>query len=311
MDRFDLGDVQIVRIPELVSPAVAPHAFLANFPEDAVDRHRGWLAPHFFDVASGQLILSGHAWLIKTPRHNILVEACGGNHKPRPAFPRTHMLDTPWLKRLAEAGCTPDDIDFVLCTHLHVDHVGWFTSLEQGVWVPTFARARYLIDKLEYANWDPATRTLPPLPLNANCFEDSVTPVMESGQMTLVDPPFAVEDAVTIEPARGHTLGHTAVRVKGSARSAIISGDVTHTPLQIVYPQCHTIGCEDPTASNSTRRRLLEDCAATGALYMPTHFPSPFSALSIAAKRSTFSFADSDGKEPEGLSEALDRMESD
>lgn len=310
MDRFDLGNVQIIRIPELLSPAVAPHAFLANLPDDAVQLHRDWLEPHFYDIASGQLILSGHSWLIKTPSHNVLVEACGGNHKPRPAFLRTHMLETPWIERLAQAGCTPDDIDFVLCTHLHVDHVGWFTSLDQGVWVPTFPRARYLIDKVEFANWNPATRSLPPLALNANCFEDSVMPVMDSGLMTLVEPPMKVEDAVILEPARGHTLGHTVVRVNGSARSAIISGDVTHTPLQIIYSQCCTIGCEDPVASNATRRRLLDDCVASGALYMPTHFPSPYSAVLISKHGSSFKFADSDGKEPAGLSEALAEMAS-
>ena len=177
MYRFHIGEVEVTAIHELVLPAVDPHTFLVDLPLDAIDRHREWLMPDFYDADSRQLVFANRGWLLRTPRSNILIEACNGNDKERPTWPRGHHRDTPWLTRLQEAGCMPEDIDYVLCSHLHVDHVGWFTRLVDGRWTPTFPKARYLIDRIEYSNWDPATRTLPPFGINENCFEDSVAPV--------------------------------------------------------------------------------------------------------------------------------------
>lgn len=302
---FNVGAIKVARIPESLSPAVDPFTFLVDFPSDGIERNRAWLEPFFYDNEQKKLILSGGGWLVKTPSHNILIEACAGNHKPRPTFERGHMLNTPWLERLAEAGCRPEEIDFVLCTHLHVDHVGWFTRLENGNWIPTFPQARYLIDALEYDNWNPKTRWLPPLGINANCFEDSVTPVMDAGLMTLIAPPHRVADGIVIVPARGHTLGHVVITVENGPDCAIFVGDAMHTPLQILYPQSITYSCEDPAATVATHHALLAECADKRKLFVPTHFPDPYSAVRIVRHDEGFAFTHKDGGDVPGLQAVL------
>jgi glyoxylase-like metal-dependent hydrolase (beta-lactamase superfamily II) len=301
MLRFNIGQIEATAIPELVKPAVDPRAFLPELPADAIERCSEWLTPSFFDSASRQLILANRGWLLRTPRSNILIEACNGNGKDRPGFPRGHRLDTPWLASLKKAGCAPEDIDYVLCSHLHVDHIGWFTRLIGERWVPTFVRARYLVDRVEYHNWHPATRTLPPLAINANCFEDSVTPVMEAGRMTLIEAGLQVEEGITIMPARGHTLGHVAVRVESGGQSAIFSGDAMHTPLQIVYPHCATYACEDKPAAIATHHALLHECDEYRRFLIPTHFPDPYAVVRIRRKGERYLFSDMQGNIPPGL----------
>ena len=305
MYQFKIGAIDVIKISESLSPAVEPFTFLDGLPPDAIERNLSWLRPVLYDGRERKLILSGHAWLLRTPRQVILLEACAGNHKPRPGFPRGHMLNTRWLERLAEAGVQPKDVDVILCTHLHVDHVGWFTTRENESWVPTFPEARYLVDALEYDNWNPKTRTLPPFPLNENVFEDSIAPVMGAGLMTLVTPPYEVEPGVRIVPARGHTLGHVAVKVENGNDSALFVGDAMHTPLQIIHPECPTYGCEDKAAAIDTHRRLLAECADQRRLFVPTHFPEPYSAVRILRTDDGFAFTTIDGEMPQGLRETL------
>jgi len=171
------------------------------------------------------------------------------------------------------AGFAPDDIDYVLCTHLHADHVGWNTRLIDGRWVPTFPNARYVFARQEWEHWRVAglraEYTTDPY------YEDSLLPIMESGQAELVATDYAFDDSVRIEPWPGHTPGHVCVVVQCQGASVVLSGDIMHTPLQCAEPQLNNCFCIDAEAARATRRRLLETFADTPVMLIPAHFPTP------------------------------------
>lgn len=273
--KWQVGAVEISRVPEFQAPMFAPDFLYPSLPPELLAQHRSWLEPVHLDPASGRLVISVHAFVLRTARATILVDACAGNDKNRPGRPFFHMQNRPWLARLAAAGFQPEDIDFVLCTHLHGDHVGWNTRLVGGRWVPTFPRARYLIAAVEWDHWRDETRR------NAGDthYEDSVLPVVESGQAEFVALDFAFDDEVWIEPTPGHTPGHIAVRVRSQGAEAVLTGDLMHTALQCAAPEISSRFCVDPLLSTRSRRALLERCADRPVLVMPTHFPSPSAGM--------------------------------
>jgi glyoxylase-like metal-dependent hydrolase (beta-lactamase superfamily II) len=225
------------------------------------------------DPASGLLVFAFHSTVIKTPRATILVDTCSGNDKERPHKLRYHRKSWPYLANLAAAGFKPEDIDYVLCTHLHADHVGWNTRLVSGRWVPTFPNARYLFARQEWEHWRVAelraTYTTDPY------YEDSLLPVMDSGQAELVATDYAFDDNVWIEPWPGHTPGHVCVVVQSQRASVVLSGDIMHTPLQCVEPQLNSCFCVDAEMARATRRRFLETFVDSPVMIIPAHFPTP------------------------------------
>jgi glyoxylase-like metal-dependent hydrolase (beta-lactamase superfamily II) len=225
------------------------------------------------DPVSGLMIFSFHSTVIKTPRATILVDTCSGNDKERPHKLRYHRKNWPYLANLAAAGFAPDDIDYVLCTHLHADHVGWNTRLLDGRWVPTFPNARYLFAREEWEHWRVAewraAYTTDPY------YEDSVLPVLESGQAELVATDYAFDDGVWIEAWPGHTPGHVCVVVRSPQASVVLSGDIMHTPLQCAEPQLNSCFCVDAAMARTTRRRFLETFADSPVMVIPAHFPTP------------------------------------
>jgi glyoxylase-like metal-dependent hydrolase (beta-lactamase superfamily II) len=275
MSPFSIGNLVVDRVEEICKPAVPPLHFLRGLPENALDTHRAWLEPGFLDPASGLLPLSIHSWLVRTSQHVVLIDTCSGNHKSRPGFPPAHNLSLPYLERLAEKGLRPEDIDYVMCTHLHLDHVGWNTRLQDGRWVPTFPKARYLFSRTEYNAFNPATGPGDPNPVNTGTFEDSVLPIAEAGQMQLVDDGYSVDDELTVESAVGHSEGHVVIRAKSGDDEGVFLGDVLHSPLQCCYPDVNTAFCQHPESARQTRRRLLSEAAERGQLLMPAHFPAP------------------------------------
>jgi glyoxylase-like metal-dependent hydrolase (beta-lactamase superfamily II) len=174
---FRVGDVSVSRVEEMMGPGFEPAYLFPDFDEDRFARHLDWMVPAYYDPAAGRFIASIHTWVLQTRHHTILVDSCTGNHKRRPAFARFDMLDLPFLDRLASAGVAPADVDFVLCTHLHIDHVGWNTRLENGRWVPTFPNARYVVSRTEHDHWDPRISPIASLPENEGVYDDSVLPV--------------------------------------------------------------------------------------------------------------------------------------
>src|SRR5262249_14996882 len=222
----------------------------------------------------------------RTGRHTVLLDSCGGNHKERPGFPRFHQLQTPFLQRLRAAGVAPDQIDIVLCTHLHADHVGWNTILVDGRWVPTFSNARYLFSRPEDEIGDP--RRNPAADANllrGTAYRDSVLPVIEAGRAVLVDGEHAIDDDLTIVPAPGHTPGHVAIWLANSAGCALFCGDALHHALQVHAPHWNSTFCELPEVARRTRRSLLERSEERRAAVFPGHFGAPHVVRIRAAGR--------------------------
>jgi len=221
--------------------------------------------------AQDNLVLCFQSYVVKTGRHNILVDSCVGNDKDRAARPLWHQKkDNAFMLGLAAAGLTVNDIDFVLCTHLHVDHVGWNTRLENGRWVPTFPKARYLFSKTELDYWlaENDKASLPPI-------VDSVIPIVEAKRCDLVTSDYALNDLVSLIPTPGHTIDHYAVQLGRGGKAAVITGDLIHTPLQARYPDLAMRVDYNPAQGSATRRKFLETYCDTDTLCCFAHFPSP------------------------------------
>lgn len=287
--KFRIGDIEITRIEDFVDPGVPPGFLLPELSDDVIPANLDWLAPNFFDAASQTVAIVMQSWLIKTADHLILVDSCGGSHKPRPHFPVFHMRESPFLTNLAAAGYQPEDIDYVFCTHLHIDHVGWNTRLENGRWVPTFPNARYLWSEEDYRAHEPA----PDVPKDTDGIEaiffDSVLPVVEAGLADMVGPSFQLNSAIEIEAAPGHSPGHSIMRLCSGGDSALFSGDSLHHPIQIAAPQCNSFACADADQARLTRRRILEECCEHNRLLVPAHFAAPHVGR-IRSERERFIF---------------------
>ncbi|QQS13147.1 MAG: MBL fold metallo-hydrolase [Rhodospirillales bacterium] len=276
-DRM-IGAVRVTRIEEMMGPGFPADQFFPEFDAATFKAHEHWLAPRYFDPASGKLISSIHSWLVRTGRHTILIDTCNGNHKPRPGMPRFDMLDTPYLDRLKAAGVAPEQVDFVMCTHLHVDHVGWNTRLEDGRWVPTFPNAKYVMSAADHAHWSAAVTAADTPQYERNVYNDSVLPVVEKGAAVMVGAGHQCGDHVTVRASPGHTPGHIHIDLRSDGRRAVFSGDALHNPVQVPLWRWNSRFCLDPDQARRTRHDLLADCAETGALLMPAHFGPPHAA---------------------------------
>ena len=206
-NTFRVGDMTIHRIIEMECGFTPALEFLPGLKSEVLDENKSWLTPSAMD-ADGNLVLCFQSYIVKTSRHTILVDSCIGNDKDRTARPLWHQKkDDAFMRGLAAAGMTVNDIDFVMCTHLHVDHVGWNTRLENGRWVPTFPKARYLFSKKELDYWlaENDKTALPPI-------VDSVIPIVEAKRCDLVTSDYALDDTVSLLPTPGHTIDHYAVQ---------------------------------------------------------------------------------------------------
>jgi glyoxylase-like metal-dependent hydrolase (beta-lactamase superfamily II) len=273
---FHVGDIEILHLPEI--EFVAPIEGLMPAAEAGhVVGQASSLVPYHIDPISGTLRYSVHSWIVRTNGVTMLIDACCGNHKHRtqPEQAPFAELDTPYLDRLAALGVSPEDVDFVMCTHLHVDHVGWNTRLENGTWVPTFVNARYLFSRCDRDFWDPANREgFPPHP-NDGVFADSVAPVLAAGQAILVDEGYEPIPGFVVVARPGHTPGHINLSIGRGQPVAIFSGDTMHHPLQVYHPDLNSAFCEDPLLAYAARIGLLEQIADTDTILFPAHFPMP------------------------------------
>lgn len=228
-----------------------------------------WLIPHFADE-TGKLIMSIHALVIETPSSKMIVDTCIGNDKQR-NIPTWTNLQLPFLEDLKQAGYDRLEIDTVMCTHLHVDHVGWNTMLVDGEWLPTFPNARYLIGKQEYEYWDSAD----PGELNGGVMDDSVRPVFDAGLVDLVDMDHQVCEEICFEATTGHTPGHVSIHIRSEGEEALITGDCIHHPCQIEKMDWASSADFDQAASTATRHQLMSKYADEDILIIGTHFATP------------------------------------
>lgn len=269
---FLLGDIEVTPLTDIAC-FEAPLSFV--FPDYYAERlkeHSQWLEPLHVDRDHVRLAI--RSWLLRDHGRTILIDAGVGNHKNRPNRPEWHQkTDEHWLNDLAVEGLAPADIDVVLCTHLHADHVGWNTQLKDGRWVPTFPNARYLAGRIEYDHWQEMLRHAPdPQMIGHGCWQDSVLPVMEAGQMDLVEDGWELSHGLTLDLSAGHTPGQLSLDVKRNGCHAIVCNDVMHSPVQIVEPAWSSTFCTDPDLARVTRKSLLERIADTDIMLVPAHF---------------------------------------
>ena len=254
-----IGDYTITRIEEMM-PMIALNILLPDLTPEFLEGHEDWLAPDHYDPETGLDPLSIHSWLLRTKHHSILVDACVGNHKPRVSDEQAEFadLETPYLERLRAAGATPEDIDIVMCTHLHVDHVGWNTRLDNGRWVPTFPNAKYLFSRTDYDCWNVDNGAGVDPSVNAGPFQVSVLPIVEAGQAELIEDSHEIEDDVVVHPRPGHTPGHVNLHIGTGGSCAIFNGDIMHHPIQAYQPIWSSCFCELHEMARQTRHELLE-----------------------------------------------------
>lgn len=271
MTEYHIGEITVHRIVESICTDFVALQFFPKTTTQDWERHGKWMAPWAYLPETGNLVLTMQAFLVRTRRHVILVDTCVGDDKTRPLRPFWNMtkLNT-FLPRLKEAGVTPDMVDYVMCTHMHPDHVGWNTRLQNGRWVPTFPNAKYLFTDIEWEATQAYHRDNP-----LDHFVDSVLPIMEAGQAQLVQTDFALNDEVRLMPSPGHTMGHVCVQLSSRGQHALITGDFIHSPVQCLEPEWIMRADADSAVAGKTRRRLLEHCCETGMVVCATHFPEP------------------------------------
>jgi glyoxylase-like metal-dependent hydrolase (beta-lactamase superfamily II) len=268
------GPFRIDRLIEFEGPfRAAEHLFpLASEPE--VLACPTCHDPRFYDLQRRLLVMSFHALLVRTPTHTILVDTCLGNDKPRPMVPEWNARSGRFIEDLGALGVRPQDVDLVLCTHLHADHIGWNTRLAQGRWVPTFPRARYLFARRELDHFRARMQSEGP-GIHHGLWADSVQPILDAGLAELVDEHHEVAPGVTLHPAPGHTPGTVMIRLFDGHDTAWLIGDVVHHPIQVDRPDWYSRFCEQPSQAVASRRKLLEALADSSALLIPAHFPTP------------------------------------
>jgi glyoxylase-like metal-dependent hydrolase (beta-lactamase superfamily II) len=263
--KWRIGAVTVTKIVELevtggsrfILPQATPEAVSSI----------GWLQPDFADER-GRLKMSIHALVVETRGRRIVVDTCLGNDKENRRIPTWNKLQTSFLADLAATGYPRETIDTVICTHLHVDHVGWNTMLAEDCWVPTFPKARYLMGRVEYAHWVGQHERED----MAAVLADSVTPVWNAGLVDLVETDHRICDEVSLVATHGHTPGHVSVRIASQGAEALITGDFMHHPCQIARPEWSSTADSDPIEARLTRERMLTHLAETPILVIGTHF---------------------------------------
>ncbi len=274
-----IGSFLIHRIVEIDRFTAPANSFFASVTPEMLAKAREWLDRRFIDPVTDTMTISFHSFVVQANGLNVLVDCCNGNDKTRPGQPFANKLSTSYLEGLARVGLIPADIDIVLCTQLHFDHVGWNTRLDNDRWVPTFPNARYLMGKADFDHLAAGSPLLDPTHIES--FKDSVLPVVEAGQAEFLE--FTADrviglclgDGLVLEGAPGHTPGSVLLHARSGGGAAIFCGDVIHHPIQIAEPALAISVDWDVETAAQTRLRLIEACADNGAFLMPTHFPAP------------------------------------
>lgn len=271
---FHIGNLKITRLDELTLTGSTPEVlFVGDWQPEVLESHRQWLSPQNFDFASGKLIQSTHSWLVQSPNFTLLVDTASGNDKERPNKPLFHHLQTDFLAQLERAGVTPESVDYVLLTHLHVDHVGWNTRLVDGQWRPTFPNATYFFSQTEAEFYGDPHSDSPAVVENRQVFADSVQPIIDAGQFQLVPPGGGeVLEGISFTPTPGHSIDHMSVSIRSQGEEAFFAGDLLHHPLQVYYPELNSTYCDFAGPARASRLWALNHAAEKQVTWFSTHF---------------------------------------
>jgi glyoxylase-like metal-dependent hydrolase (beta-lactamase superfamily II) len=265
-----IGEIRITQIIEIEAGAVLQETIPDALPERI--KNITWLFPHFADE-SGNLKGVVQAFLVESAGKRLLVDTCVGNGKNRVDLPAWNNLQTNFLAVLKEAGCDPAEVDKVVCTHLHFDHVGWNTSWDGKKWIPTFPKAEYLFAKQEFEYWD--SNPSKEIQDDRSGIDDSVRPLFGAGQVSLVSLDAEPLPGVTLIPTPGHTPHHVSVLIRSQNASAVITGDAMHHPCQVAHPEWHTLADTDQNQAHHSRREFLTRFSGTPTLVLGSHFAQP------------------------------------
>ncbi len=276
MDRFRIGQIVVHRVEEWQGSFAPPDMLFQGYEAHHWAEREPEFVPDYFRREDGKLYAFLQSWVLDTGTQRILFDTGAGNDKDRPGIPLFGNLDTDFLSRLRRTGFAPEDIDVVVCSHIHIDHVGWNTRLVEGRWEPTFRNARYILPLHDRDFWDPAVTGVGPGEVgrivNAGMFEDSVQPLIDAGRVEWAQDGFEVAPGISCHAVPGHTPGSMMMRVASGDRKALFVGDVVHHPMQIYQPGWNSAYCEDQEQARDTRRRVLTEAAETQALLVPAHF---------------------------------------
>ena len=269
VDTLQLGRVSITRVRELSGSFRTVREFFPDGPPAIWRDHADLLAPDFWDPGSDEYLYRIQSWIVRSGGRTIVVDTGVGNDRTRPHFPPFDHLRTDFLDTLRRAGVLPGDVDLVINTHLHVDHVGWNTRLQGAEWVPTFPNARYLVPRLDYEYFGVDR---PGRLDSALVFGDSIAPIHRRGLDVLWEGSHRIDADLVLEAAPGHTPGSAVLWVASGSERAVFVGDLLHSPVQILEPGLVSCFCEDPETARATRQRILGRAADTRALVIPAHF---------------------------------------
>jgi glyoxylase-like metal-dependent hydrolase (beta-lactamase superfamily II) len=281
------GPFEIQKVMDLEWIIPNSEFLLLDVPDAEFRRTRTAADARFVEPGTARPILSFHSYLVRTPAGNLLVDTCIGNHKQRRLLPAWHMRDGAYLQRLAAAGVAAEDVNFVCCTHLHGDHVGWNTRLANGRWVPTFPNARYLFAETEIAYWE-RMHSGETDNIYRQSWEDSVLPVLEAGLVDRVRSDHEITRGIRLHPAPGHTPGNVVIELDDGRRRAVMSGDVIHHPVLIEQAEWSSRFCLDPAAARERRLELLRRIAGTGTVLLAAHFAAQTAVTIVEEARGFF-----------------------
>ncbi|MFI5689051.1 MBL fold metallo-hydrolase [Streptomyces sp. NPDC051636] len=273
--KFVIGDVEVLRIVEWQAPYVPARDLVPDCDPEVWKENRDQLAPGHWEPDSDRVVVALQTWVVRGGGRTVLVDTGVGNGRERPGNPLFHRRDGDFLGRLERAGILPEDVDFVVNTHLHGDHVGWNTRDADGEWVPTFPNARYLLPAADDAHFGPRGGYGGGVRVDDRLmYEDSVAPVHRAGQAVLWEDEYRIDEQLVLEAAPGHTPGSSVLRLASRGERAVFVGDLVHSPVQILHPECSSCFCLDPRLAAESRRRILERAADQRELVIPAHFGS-------------------------------------
>ncbi|MFD7325765.1 MBL fold metallo-hydrolase [Streptomyces sp. NPDC059875] len=268
-----LGDVEVVRVVEWQGAFAPARTLVPESGADVWKANEDWLAPDHWDPESDRAVMALQTWVLRSAGRTVLVDTGVGNGRERPGSPQFHHWQGDFLGCLARAGVQPEDVDVVVNTHLHADHVGWNTLGVEGEWVPAFPNAQYLIPAADDFHFGPDNAYGRGRHADDRLvYEDSVAPVHRSGQSVVWDGVHRIDAHLTLEPAPGHTPGSCVLRLESGADRAVFVGDLLHSPVQVLDPSCNSCFCLDARGAAASRRRILERAAAERELVAPAHF---------------------------------------
>ncbi len=230
-----------------------------------------WLHPNYADE-TGKLKAQVQAFLVEANGKKIVVDTCIGDGRDRPGLPEWGRLQTGFMERFKKVW-QPEEVDIIVCTHMHFDHVGWNTTLVDGKWQPTFPNAQYIFSKREFDYWNGKPEK--EMEDDRMGFEESILPAHEAGLTKLVPDDYKVTEEISLVPTPGHTPGHVAILIQSQGESALITGDALHHPCQITHPAWGTPFDTDTEQANKSRLELLKRFANTNTLFIGAHFAEP------------------------------------